>query len=131
MKQLLAALTLALMFSVVFVSHSRADWTKVTKSVSGDIRYVDYERIRKVDGYVYSWDLSDYVKPDEYGTFSAKSYSQIDCTLFRHKILYFSIHKEPMGGGIGEVDNTPDEDWRYPPPGSVMETVLKIACSYK
>ena len=56
-------------------------------------------------------------------------YIQDDCKLFRFKILSVSYHKEPMGGGTGEVDNVPDKDWRYPSPKSVEETTLKSVCS--
>jgi len=45
--------------------------------------------------------------------------------------LSFSFHKEPMGGGeTGETSNTPDKNWRYPPPDSVAETILKSVCQY-
>jgi hypothetical protein len=33
-----------------------------------------------------------------------------------------------MGGGTGEIDNTLDKEWTYPPPDSVAETILKSVC---
>ena len=107
MRNLLLIFTL-LFSTVVFSSSSYAGWTKVGKTVEGNTHYVDFERIRKVDGYVYYW---------------------IDCKLFRDMELSFSFHKEPMGGGTGEVHNVPDKEWRYPPPNSVAETILKAVCS--
>ena len=95
----------------------------------GDIFYVDFERIRKVDGYVYYWSLSDYLKPTKFGDLSSKSYDQGDCKLFRYKGLSWSFHKEPMGGGTGETFNYNDNDWRYPPPNSIDESILKLVCS--
>ena len=121
--------TLILVFTVIFSSTSFADWTKVTQNVRGSTFYVDFERIRKVDEYVYFWALSDLLKPDEDGDLSYKHYHQGDCKLFRHKILSGSNHKEPMGGGTGTIVNTPDEEWRYPPPNDVWETILKSVCS--
>ena len=47
---------------VMFSFNSFAGWTKVGKNTRGDAFYVDYERIRKVDGYVYYWELTDFVK---------------------------------------------------------------------
>lgn len=38
---------------------------------------MDLDRIRKNDGYVYVWTLSDYTKPTETGTLSIKQYR--DC----------------------------------------------------
>ena len=40
---------------------SYAKWTKVGENVYGSTFYVDFERIRKGDGYVYFWGLNDYL----------------------------------------------------------------------
>jgi hypothetical protein len=90
---------------------------------------VDFERIRKHGGYVYFWQLLDYLKPTKHGTLSAKLYKQGDCRLFRFKGLSYSFHKEPMGGGTSETDNVPDKEWTYPSPEAVNETILKKICS--
>jgi len=57
------------------------------------------------------------------------NYNQGDCKLFRFKILSFSFHKEPMGGGTGEVISPPKKEWKYPHPDSSGETILKRVCS--
>ena len=98
-----------------------------TNSV-GDTFYVDFERIRKNDGSVYFWVLSDYLKPTKYGDLSSKVYYEGDCKLFRMMRLSSSYHKQPMGGGTGDV-NTLKQDWSYPSPNSVIETILKKVCS--
>ena len=129
MRKLTLILT-TLIFSVMFSpSTSFAEWTKVSENV-GATFYVDFERIRKHDGYVYYWELIDYLKPDEDGNFSAKVYFQVDCKKFRLKLLSGSSHKGSMGGGTGEIDNTPDKDWNYPPPDSSGEETLKSVCQY-
>ncbi len=119
-----------LLFTLMFSSTSYAEWTKFVKTFNGDIIYIDFDRVRKVDGYVYWWHLSDYLKPDQFGTFSSKVYTQGDCKLFRFKYLSFSFFKEPMGVGAGKVDNKPDKEWNYPPPNSTQEIILKLACLY-
>ena len=130
MKTLLTITTLV--FTLMFSSPSFADWTKVDEDVKGNTFYVDFERIRKTDGYVYYWDLSDYLKPIKYGILSAKVYRKVDCKLFQFKDLIFSFHKEPMGRGSQESDygyspKTPE--WRYPSPNSSGESILKSVCS--
>ena len=90
--------------------------------------YVDFERMRKVDGFVYFWYLSDYLKPTKYKDLSTKIYRQGDCKLFRYKGLSWSFHKEPMGGGTGETNNDPDKEWKYPIPDTSGETILKSVC---
>ena len=42
---------------MMFSSNSFAEWVKVTRTVNGDTFYVDYERIRKHDGFVSFWML--------------------------------------------------------------------------
>jgi hypothetical protein len=120
---------LALTFSVMFSSSSYAGWTELGKTAYGDTYYVDFERIRKHDGYVYYWNLTDYLKPDKHGDLSNKMYNQVDCKLFRYKALSFSFHKEPMGGGTGESNSPKNPEWRYPPPNSSYELILKQVCN--
>ena len=133
MKNLLTISTLiltTLIFTVLFSSTSFADWRKVSKNVDGNTFYVDFERIRKHGGYVYWWDLTDYLKPTKDGDLSLKSYKQGDCKLFRYKYLSITESKEPMGGGTGKSFPYSDEDWQYPLPNSVMETTLKSVYAY-
>ena len=127
MKKLLLIFTL-LFSTAISSSPVRAEWTRVG-DVDGNTYYVDLERIRKHDGYVYYWTLGNYLKPMKSGAWSVKVYQQADCKLFRFKILSFSSYKEPMGDGTAETDNTPDKDWKYPPPNSAAETILKTVCS--
>ena len=84
-------LIFALLFMPMLSSTSFAEWTKVTQSVSGDTIYVDFERIRKVDGFVYYWDLVDNSKPTKNGILSSKAYNQGDCKLFRFQNLSLSF----------------------------------------
>ena len=128
MKTLLTISTLV--FTVTFSSTSFGEWTKVTEDMKkGDTFYVDFDRIRKQDGFVYFWDLLDRLKPDEFGTLSDKVYKQGDCKLFRFKNLSFSFHNEPMGNGTGDVEEPDEKDWKYPNPNSMGGIVLKSVCS--
>ena len=53
MKFPLLLTTILFSLTMMFSFPSYAKWTKVSKNVSGDTFYVDFERIRKVYGYVY------------------------------------------------------------------------------
>ena len=128
MKKLLLIFTL-LFSPLMFSTPSYAEWKKVGNTVLGDIFYVDFERIRKHGGYVYWWTLTDYLEPTKLGNLSNKVYRQGDCKLFRHKNLSFSFHKEPMGGGIGDIREPSNQNWSYPPPTSGDEIILKRVCS--
>jgi hypothetical protein len=125
MKKL--TLLTTLIFSVVFSSPSFADWTKLFVDMNGNTNYLDFGRMRKVDGYVYSWVLKDLLKPDKDGDLSYKGYYQGDCKLFRLKDLSVSYHKEPMGRGTGKPQHIPPK-WSFPAPNSVNELILKSIC---
>jgi hypothetical protein len=127
MRQLLIIPVLFL--TVMLSSPSYAKWTKVDGIVEGDTFYLDFERIRKVDGYVYVWSLVDFLKPTESGTFSQKTYRQGDCKLFRYKFLSITNYKEPNGNGTGQTFTYNDNDWIYPSPNSAGETILQSVCS--
>jgi hypothetical protein len=62
MKKL--TLIFTLVFStVMFSSPSYSKWTKVDETANGNTYYVDFERIRKVDGYVYFWRMENWLEP--------------------------------------------------------------------
>ena len=124
-------LGITLFFStLMFASPAYADWERVSENVSGNTYYVDFDRMRTNGGYVYYWRLSDYLEPTKYGDFSSKVYQQGDCEMFRYKRLSSSYYKQPMGEGSGETYSTPDTEWRYPPPKSSGEKILKEVCEY-
>ena len=129
MKKLLLIFTL-LFSTLMFSTPSYGEWTEVSKNVVGDTFYVDFDRIRKHGGYVYWWELGDYLKPLRRGDLSSKIYNQGDCKLFRFKYLSFSFHNEPMGNGTGDVEEpvAKHKGWQYPPPESSEETILKRVC---
>ena len=129
MKKLLLIFTL-LFSTLMFSTPSYGEWTEVIQSVTGNTYYVDSERIRKHGGYVYWWNLTDYLKPNKNGTLSAKIYKQGDCKLFRFKYLSDTYYNGPMGGGEpNSSSNTPDKNWHYPSPNSVHEITLQWVCS--
>ena len=128
MKSLLTIFTLV--FTVMFSSTSFGERTKASEGLDGSTFYVDFERIRKNEGSVYFWVLSDFLKPTKYGDLSSKVYYEGDCKLFRMMRLSSSYHKQPMGGGNGESIQPKGErgDWQYPNPSSVIETLLQTVC---
>ena len=127
MKHTLKTLTLTIALLVGSVSVSYAEWIALGRNDAAEF-YVDYERIRNIDEYVYFWSVSDLHKPNDLGVLSIKRYIQGDCKLFRYKDLTVIFHKEPMGGGKGN-EYSFDENWKYPPPNSGTEGILKSVCS--
>ena len=117
---------------VMSVSASYAEWTKVTKNIKGDTLYVDFEKMRKHDGYLYWWYLVDYLKPIKHGIWSLKAYVHGDCKKLRYKIYSDFPYKKPMGKGTASSStNKPDKDWRNSPANSSTEKILNIVCNHK
>jgi hypothetical protein len=118
--------------SLMMSSVVHAKWTQVDKNVDGDTFYVDLERIKKHSGKIYYWELADYLKPIETGMISNKSYIEAECGRFRFRYLNSTFYEGPMASGtISSSDNTPEKNWRYAPPDSVKEFILKTVCNHK
>ena len=122
---LLSTLTLSLMFS----SASSAEWTSMGETVAGTTYYIDLDRVRKNGGYTYFWYLNNLIKPDDYGHSSNKFYTEVDCKAFRHRTLTYIYYKQPMGEGEGESQTSQNQEWRYPPPDSMSESMLNKVCA--
>ena len=130
MKKLPILFTLIFSLSF-FSSKSNAEWTNVGRNSTGNTHYIDFENIRKHNGYVYYWILSDYLKPLTPGKLlSSKRYQQGDCNIFRFKVLSYVYHKQPMGRDIGKSAEPVNKKWRYPSPSDGDASDLKLVCKY-
>ena len=129
MKNLLTISILA--FPLMFSPISFAEWTEVSEGMSGTIRYIDFERIRKHGEYVFFWQMSDYLEPTSKGYLSALVYSKVDCNVFRKKTLTEHYFMEQMGRGTPVVWDLTEfqKEWMYPPPDTSFEEVLNAVCS--
>ena len=120
----------AFLFStIIWSSNSFGEWEFVESGTNGTRAYIDFDKIRKHDGYVYFWALEDLLKPDQDGDLSYINYYQVDCNLFRFKHLSASYYKQAMGKGT--VKNVTDEnpEWIDVNPNWIMGTYLKSVCS--
>ena len=118
-----------IVFTMTLPSPSCAEWAKVGENEVGETFYLDPERTRSEEGYIYVWSLLDRDKPNHLGYFSTQVYRQIDCTLSRFKILRYSFHEVGMGSGNGTPLVTKKPVWVYPPSNSSTELILKSICS--
>ena len=114
----------------MFSSTSYAEWTIVSEDTSGNEFYLDYNRIRKVDGHVYYWYLSNFEKLVKGFVWSASNYAQGDCKLLRFKRVSTTIFKEPLAKEFIKSLPQKNQDWDYPYPNSSMERVLKSVCNW-
>lgn len=117
-----------LLLAILSPNQVMAEWTKVSSNVTGNTFYLDFDRIKKHDGFVYWWQLTDLLKPTQSGTLSGQIYSQGDCGPFRYKNLSYILHKQPMGRDAGDRESSKNPEWNYPDPDSVDGTLLKLVC---
>jgi len=117
----------------MFSSSSFAEWTKVTENIGGAVFYINFEEMRKHDGYTYVWRLTNYLKPNAVGNLSDSFYIQIDCKIFSFKNLSAIYYNQPMGKGTSDVIDLSQHpkytQWNFPSPESSSYTVLKSVCN--
>ena len=126
MKKILISFTI--IFSMMFTSVSFAEWTKVVTAANGSEVYIDFDRIRKNDGFIYYWELDNYMEPDTNSHFSVESYNKGDCNAFRVQSLMLKSYEKPMGKGNANDPFDPKDGWVYPSPNSVLEEILNLVC---
>ena len=84
-------------FLIMFPLLIHAEWKLVsTSTASGDKHYVDTDRLKKTDGYIYFWSLLELSEPDQ-SIKSMTEYNQVDCKLSRSMVLTRYFYNESMG----------------------------------
>ena len=127
-------LLLVIIFTFLFSTpsygqHNWGKWTFVSMSVDFDKYYYDKDRVRKSGKYIYFWELTDYIKPDDlWGYLSTTKYIQLDCNIIRFKVLKIQTYNKPMGEGKQEFDFTVKEEFTNPKPNSVREVIYNKIC---
>ena len=128
MKKILILLLLMVSTSVF------AEWTRVTESADGDMTtYIDYGTIKKKGHKVKVWNLFDY-KTVRIGAANERYLSSVtrfeyDCK--EEMVRQLDVHWYSRQGEIvRSITNIKDETESVMP-GSMIETLFKIACGKK
>ena len=121
---------LIFIFSIIFSSSSFAGWNQIGDDVSGNNYYINYSKVKKIDGYHYYRWMVDMVKPDNDGDLSYISYTQGDCKFSRYMTLSEYYYPQAMGEGSVETNQIQNPEWRYPAPESMNEYILELACEH-
>ena len=105
-----------------------AEWVLYSETDTSTF-YYDPATIRKDGNMRRVWELSDLRKRHKDGEISRRYRAEYDCKNERTRILSFSLHSEPMAGGEVLKNFGEDKEWREIPPGTVVNTILKIVCA--
>ena len=124
---------LLLLFSLMLSFNSYGEWTKITENDDGDYYFIDFDKVKFVDGYVYWWDMFDAVESYYYDDedelyFSEQSYSQGDCQINRYKVLSNLYYSNPRGEALIFNWNEPEPQWDYFPPESIGDYQFELVC---
>ena len=116
------------------ISHNTfAEWKLIATTINDDEIFVETTSIKKNNGFVYYWRLTNFLKPI-HGDLSSKVLMQLDCNVPRkHKRLSAMFYTGPMGAG--NLDQIPQdrmnkEDWMYISPDSSIAFVTNYVCSF-
>ena len=115
-----------LLFSILISFSSYGEWVQVSKSISGAITFINIDKIKENNGYIYYWSLKNYADGSNE---SAKGYRQADCSVNRYKDLVIYFYSSPMGVGDSSKFTPPDE-WTYVIPNTVDDTMMTYICNY-
>ena len=124
---LLLTLSIILITSII-TKDAFSEWKLVSKASDGNEYYVDHDKTRVVNEYVFYWYLSNFVKPIK-GIKSASNFAQGDCKLMRFKRVSIKVFKKPMGQELLGSRAHTQKDWDYPRSNSSMENILKSVCN--
>ena len=124
MKKLLLILVCLLLSNPSF-----GKWEKTVNNIEGYDFYLNFESLKKYDGYHHIWVMANYPKPSKLGVSSHKIYYQIDCKRYRYKFLKDVYYSGQMGEGkIIANSDKPDKDWFYPAPDSARDYWMSGVC---
>ena len=116
-------LTTLLLFSV---NGFAFNWKLIGENSIGSSFYVDVDSIKKFDGLVYYWELSDWIEPSD-GVFSYTKKYKVNCGEEKQTQLSLTTYSQQMGKGRTVHEITPNQI-KFPKPNTLEYAVMKFAC---
>ena len=105
------------------------NWVLVALSSSGSKFYVDPSTIRRDGNLRRYWQYADYASRQSNGALSVRAFQETDCREERYRIIEITGFSESMlQGRILETERG-DGSWQQIPPGTVVETVMRLVCA--
>lgn len=124
---------LLMMLLAVASNNAMAEWVKVGSNES-DTLYADPTTIIKSANKVKMQTLHDYkmaIKASGAAFLSTMVQEEYDCKENQSRTLYFSFHTGNLGKGRMIYSDNDAHKWAPVRPGSVRETLWKVACRKK
>ena len=121
---------IAMMLLFLMISfNSFGEWRPLLEDSDGDTYYIDVNTIKADDdGFVYSWILIDFFKPDS-GYMSTKLHIVGDCEQNQIKVPSVSHYTQSMAAGNVATD-TEVHEWVPQEPGTIGTNLINFMCNY-
>ena len=120
-----------ILFSILIlfsINRFATNWKKILKSKNGSSFYVDIDNIKKRNGLVYYWELTDYPKLDKFDDFSTVTKFEVDCEKRKKTYFNFTTYGHPMGEGRTITELTPNKTI-YLKKFLIGYTLMKFVCA--
>lgn len=122
---------LLITFLLLSSAPAYAEWVGIGTSNNGATVYVDPDTIRRKGDLVKMWILYDFkstqtVLNKSYS--SSRSQDEYDCTKDRHRALAITSFSGNMGSGTVRSSYSIKGKWEPVPPGTITQTLWKVAC---
>lgn len=121
----------------LFSMTADAEWKLALESERFEA-YIDYSRIKTEGQYLSVWGLDNFKAPQTVSSGkqikSTVAKMLIDCQASRKQSVALYIYSEHMGKGEAVFStSTPfqESNWQYPPPNSIGDGYINIACGRK
>ena len=110
-------------------STSSGEWTKFGVRSNGDTLYVNFNTIKKEDGFVIFTALQDNLRRQKSGAMSGIVLAKGDCDKLRWKVLRMTSYKKPMGEDVKEVIEE-ESPWFDLTPNSYQGKMVQKVCNH-
>jgi len=114
-------------------SPAHAEWVTVGGNDQiGMTTYADPGTIRREGNLVKMWELFDHKMTQTIGVglfMSRKDQREYDCTKERYRLLTFTQFSGNMGSGTVGYSSSGEGQWIPVQPGSLDQSLLKVACA--
>ena len=109
-----------------------AEWVEVGGNEEAGVTvYADPGTIRRKGNRVKMWDLFDHKTTQNIGVglfMSRKDQHEYDCTKERYRLLAFTQFSGNMGSGTVGYSSSGEVQWIPAQPGSLDQSLWKLAC---
>ena len=120
-------LTLCAITATQVPANSTPKWVPVSKSIDGDVNYIDINYLRRQGNTVRYWGLMQFSQPNAEGVASIQSSVSGDCRSMKYRVRserQFSFLEEEIGY-FNDGDSAPVSQAK---PRTMIYSALALAC---